>query len=356
MLGEMRFWLDRGVDGFRVDVIWLMIKDAELRDEPLDPNWDGVNPHASLRHIYSQGQPEVHDLIRRMRALLDEYDERMMVGEIYLPNRELMTYYGEAFDECHLPFNFQLILSAWKAQVVRSLVDQYEADLPPGAWPNWVLGNHDQHRLASRVGADQARVANMLLLTLRGTPTCYYGDEIGMHNVVIPPEFVQDPPAVLQPEIADVIGRDPERTPMQWDDSPNGGFAPEGVQTWLPLADDYRERNVAAQLQDPTSMLSYFRALTSLRQRSPALAVGDYRAVDTGKEEIFAYLRTAKTADGGEQRLLVVLNFGAGTHRLDFSSLGKQGTILLSTNMLSEGEVPLRRVYIVPNEGLVLAV
>jgi alpha-glucosidase len=356
MLGEMRFWLDRGVDGFRVDVIWLMIKDAELRDEPLDPNWDGVNPHASLRHIYSQGQPEVHDLIRRMRALLDEYDERMMVGEIYLPNRELMTYYGEAFDECHLPFNFQLILSAWKAQVVRSLVDQYEADLPPGAWPNWVLGNHDQHRLASRVGADQARVANMLLLTLRGTPTCYYGDEIGMHNVVIPPEFVQDPPAVLQPEIADVIGRDPERTPMQWDDSPNGGFAPEGVQTWLPLADDYRERNVAAQLQDPTSMLSYFRALTSLRQSSPGLTVGDYRSVDTGKEDIFAYLRTAKMADGGEQRLLVVLNFGTGTHRLDFSSLGKQATILLSTNMLSEGEIPLRRLYIVPNEGMVLAV
>jgi alpha-glucosidase len=356
MLGEMRFWLDRGVDGFRVDVIWLMIKDAELRDEPLDPNWDGVNPHASLQHIHSQGQIEVHDVIRRMRALLDEYDERMMVGEIYLPNRELMAYYGETFDECHLPFNFQLILAAWKAQVVRSLVDQYEADLPPGAWPNWVLGNHDQHRLASRVGADQARVANMLLLTLRGTPTCYYGDEIGMHNVFIPPEFVQDPPAVLQPEIADVIGRDPERTPMQWDDSPNGGFAAEGVQTWLPLADDYRERNVAVQLQDPTSMLSYFRALTALRQSSPALTVGDYQSVDTDKDDIFAYLRTAKTADGGEQRLLVVLNFGTGTHRLDFSGLGKQGTILLSTNMLSEGEVPLRRLYIVPNEGMVLAV
>jgi alpha-glucosidase len=356
MLGEMRFWLDRGVDGFRVDVIWLMIKDAALRDEPEDPNWDGVNPHARLQHIYSQHQPEVHEVIRRMRALLDEYDERMMVGEIYLPNEPLMEYYGAAFDECHLPFNFQLILAPWQAGTVRTLVDAYEAALPPGAWPNWVLGNHDQHRLATRVGPAQARVANMLLLTLRGTPTCYYGDELGMENVPIPPEYVQDPPAVLQPEIAHLIGRDPERTPMQWDASPNAGFAAEGVRTWLPLAPDYRTRNVAVQAEDPTSMLAYFQALTALRQSSPALTIGDYKAVDAGKEDVFAYLRTAAAADGTEQRYLVVLNFGAGTHRLDFSSLGRQGKILLSTNMLSKGPVPLRRMYLSPNEGMVLRV
>jgi alpha-glucosidase len=355
MLGEMRFWLDRGVDGFRVDVIWLMIKDAELRDEPLDPNWDGVNPHFRLQHIYTQDQPEVHEVIRRMRALLDEYDERMMVGEIYLPNKELMAYYGKAFDECHLPFNFQLIDSPWNAQTVRRLVDQYEADLPANAWPNWVLGNHDKHRLATRVGPDQARVANMLLLTLRGTPTCYYGDELGMANVRIPPEFLQDPQAVNQPAIADIVGRDPARTPMQWDASPNAGFAAPSVQPWLPLADDYGTRNVAAESADPTSMLSYFRALTALRESSPALVVGDYKAVDTGKDEVYAYLRTTRT-DSGEQRCLVVLNFGGSTHRLDLSSLGKTANILLSTNMLSKGEVPLRRLYVSPNEGMILAV
>jgi alpha-glucosidase len=195
----------------------------------------------------------------------------------------------------------------------------------------------------------------MLLLTLRGTPTCYYGDELGMENVVIPPEFVQDPPAVLQPEIAHIIGRDPERTPMQWDDSPNAGFAPEGVQTWLPLAPDYRTRNVAVQSQEPASMLAYFRALTALRQSSPALLVGDYRSLDTGKEEVFAYVRTAQV-EGGEQRYLVVLNFGASTHRIDMSSLGRKGRILLSTNMLSEGEVPLRQLYVSPNEGIIVAV
>lgn len=349
MLDQMRFWLDRGVDGFRVDVIWLLIKDALFRDEPPNPEWDGVNPHNSLLHIYTQNQPEVHEVIRRMRRLLDEYDDRMMVGEIYLPNQDLMTYYGANLDECHLPFNFQLILAPWEAQTVRRLVDQYEADLPPGGWPNWVFGNHDQHRLATRVGPAQARVANMLLLTLRGTPTCYYGDEIGMEDVPIPPELVQDPPAVNQPEIAHIVGRDPERTPMQWDDSPNAGFTAAGVQPWLPLSADYAERNVAVQSRDPKSMLSFFRALTALRQSTPALMVGDYASVDTGVDNIFAYTRTY-----GEERLLIVLNFANTTHRLDFSRLGKEAEILLSTGMESRGKVRLRALYVVGNEGLVL--
>ncbi|HHY57565.1 MAG TPA: DUF3459 domain-containing protein [Chloroflexi bacterium] len=349
MLDQMRFWLDRGVDGFRVDVIWLMIKDAELRDEPVDPNWDGVNPHFRLQHIYTQDQPEVHDVIRQMRALLDAYDDRMMVGEIYLPNERLMTYYGANFDECHLPFNFQLILAPWDAPTVRRLVDQYEADLPAGAWPNWVLGNHDQHRVATRVGPAQARVAQMLLLTLRGTPTCYYGDELGMENVPIPPEMVQDPPAVNQPEIAHIVGRDPERTPMQWDDSPNAGFTAPGVQPWLPLAADYAQRNVAVQSQDATSMLSFFRALTALRQSSPALTIGDYAAIDVGVDNIFAYTRTH-----GAERLLIVLNFAATTHRLDLSQFGAEAEILLSTGMESRGKVRLRALYVVGNEGIVL--
>ena len=259
MLGEMRFWLERGVDGFRVDVIWLMIKDARFRDEPIAPNWDGVTPHQSLEHIYTGNQPEVHELIRAMRQLLDEYDERVMVGEIYMPNHELVAYYGANLDECHLPFNFQLINARWQAQAVRQLVDQYEVALPPGAWPNWVLSNHDQHRMATRIGAAQVRVATLLLLTLRGTPTCYYGDEIGMVDVPIPPEFLQDPQAVNQPEIAELVGRDPGRTPMQWDTSPNAGFAPAGVRTWLPLAADYTTCNVAVQAADLTSMLSFFR-------------------------------------------------------------------------------------------------
>jgi alpha-glucosidase len=350
LLDTMRFWLDRGVDGFRVDVIWLMMKDPLFRDEPPNPAWDGVNPHNSLQHIYTANLPEVHGLIREMRKVLDAYDDRMMVGEIYMPNEDLITYYGSPTgNECHLPFNFQLISAAWDATTVRRMVDAYEAVLPAGAWPNWVLGNHDQHRLATRIGPTQARVANMLLLTLRGTPTCYYGDEIGLENVPIPPEMVQDPPAINQPEIAHLVGRDPERTPMQWDASPNAGFAPAGVRTWLPVAGDFTARNVAAQSQDPTSMLSFYRALTALRRSEPALTIGDCHSLDAGAPDVFAYLRSH-----GETRFLVVLNFGGEARRLDLSAVGKEAEIALSTEMTRPRAVVLSALDLGPNEGLIL--
>jgi alpha-glucosidase len=350
MLDVMRFWLDRGVDGFRVDVMWLMLKDDQFRDEPPNPDWDGVNPHKSLWHVHTANLPGVHDIIRRMRAMLDEYDERMMVGEIYLPNEELVKYYGQDLDECHLPFNFQLLQLDWNGQVVRQAVDAYEAALPVGGWPNWVLGNHDRHRVASRVGRAQARVANMLLLTLRGTPTTYYGEEIGMENVPIPPEFVQDPPALNQPEIAHVVGRDPERTPMQWDSSPNAGFAAAGVTPWLPVAGDYAERNVAQQERDPTSMLSLYRALARLRRAEPALHAGDYTSLDVGVGDVFVYLRTAPGAD----RFLVVLNFGAEPHTLDLGYVAHTATVAVSTDLVRQGRVELESLPIGPDEGLVL--
>jgi alpha-glucosidase len=350
MLDVMRFWLDRGLDGFRVDVIWLMLKDDQFRDEPPNPDWDGINPHRSLQHIYTANLPGVHDVIRQMRAVLDEYDERMMVGEIYLPTEELVKYYGANQDECHLPFNFQLILAPWQAQTIRRLVEVYEAALPENGWPNWVLGNHDQHRVATRIGPDQARIANMLLLTLRGTPTNYYGEEIGMEDVIIPPEFIQDPPAVNQPELAHILGRDPERTPMQWDDSPNAGFSAEGVTTWLPLANNYPERNVARQEQDPSSMLNFYRALTSLRRAEPALSVGDYVSVDVAEADIFAYLRTAPEAD----RFLVVLNFGSGEYTLDLSSVAPGATVAVATDMVRSSPVDLSALVLRPNEGLLL--
>lgn len=263
--------------------------------------------------------------------------------------------HGMQLDECHLPFNFQILNAEWQAPAIREFVEECEAALPPGAWPNWTLGNHDQKRVATRVGLEQARVANLLLLTLRGTPTCCYGDELGMQNTAIPPESMRNLPAALQLGIASSSGRDTQCTPMQWDDSPNGGFAPAGVQSWLPLAPSYRTQNVAAQSVAPTSMLSFYRAVTALRQSSPALMTGDYQAVDAGKDDVFAYLRTARV-DSSEQRCLIVLNFGTATYRLDFSSLGKKANLLLSTNMLSTGDVPLRRLYLSPNEGMILAI
>jgi alpha-glucosidase len=355
MQNVMRFWLDKGIDGFRVDVIWLMMKDAQFRDEPPNLDWDKLppplrTPREKLQHIYTRNLPEVHDLIKQFRAVIDEYDERVMIGEIYEPLEQLVTYYGQG-EECHLPFNFHLILAhPWTAPVVRGLIAEYEALLPETGWPNWVLGNHDQHRIASRIGQAQARLATMLLLTLRGTPTVYYGEEIGMENVPIPPAKVQDPPAVNQPEIAHIVGRDPERTPMQWDSSPNAGFTVPEVEPWLPLAADYAGRNVAQQEVDPTSTLNLFRTLTTLRRAEPALHVGAYTAVESGAADVLAYLRSAPDHD----YFLVVLNFGTQSHTLDLSRVAAGATIAVASDRVREGLVDLARLEIGPNEGLVL--
>ncbi len=354
MLDAMRFWLEKGVDGFRVDVIGLMLKDPEFRDEPLNPAWNGLYPFAQLNHIYTSNLSEVHELIHQMRVLLDSYEDRMMVGETYVPNDILMKYYGTSEKlECHLPFNFQLILAPWKAATVRQMVDDYEAALLPDAWPNWVLGNHDQHRLATRIGADQARVANMLLLTLRGTPICYYGDELGMQDVSIPPEKIQDPPAVNQPEIAHIVGRDPERTPMQWDSSPNAGFAsPDVGELWLPLASNYTEVNVASELEEPRSMLNFYRKLLAYRKATPALLWGSYRSLDLqpaeAGENCFVFERG--TAD---QRLLVALNFSGQEQTLSLPELGT-GRVALSTLLDREGEEDLADLVLRANEGCII--
>lgn len=353
MLDVMRFWLDKGVDGFRVDVISKMMKDPLFRDEPADPAWNGVRPYLSLQHIYTSNMDDVHPIIREMRKVLDSYDDRMMVGEIYLPNADLMKYYGTPEKpECHLPFNFQLIAAPWDAVGVRKMVDDYEAALPPDGWPNWVLGNHDRHRLATRVTPAQAPVANLMLLTLRGTPTCYYGDELGMENVPIPPEYVQDPPAVNQPEIAHIVGRDPERTPMQWDDSPNAGFSTPKAKPWLPVATNYKTVNVEGQLKEKKSFLNFFRAVMDYRKTSPALKVGSYRSFDLGSEEAqkncFVYERKAD-----REHLLVALNFSGKEQKLGLPFTGT-GKILLSTNMDRSGNVELAELSLRPNEGCLI--
>ncbi|HEX6290428.1 MAG TPA: alpha-amylase family glycosyl hydrolase [Herpetosiphonaceae bacterium] len=346
MYDAMRFWLDRGVDGFRVDVIWLLIKDEQFRDNPPNPEWrEGDPPWMRYHKVYTEDQPEVHAVVREMRAVLDEYHERVMIGEIYLPVPRLMMYYGESLDGAHLPFNFQLVLLPWNAAVIRQAVDEYEAALPAGAWPNWVLGNHDQPRVVSRIGPAQARVAQMLLLTLRGTPTCYYGDEIGMHNVPIPRELAHDPQEQLSPG----FGRDPERTPMQWDATTNAGFST--ATPWLPLADDYAVNNVAAQRDDPRSMLSLFRRLIDLRRSHPALTIGSHRSVNTGSVDVFAYMREAQ-----DQRILVALNFSSSEQTLDVAAGSARGTILCSTHLDRDGHVELSRLTLRPDEGLLLAI
>lgn len=186
MYDNMRFWLDRGIDGFRIDVIWHLIKDKQLRDNPKNPLYEEhTSTYEQLLPVYSTDQPEVHEIVEEMRAIHDQYGDHMMIGEIYLPIHRLVTYYGATGKGAHLPFNFTLISLPWQAQKIAMVIDEYESALPENAWPNWVISNHDQPRITSRVGVNQSKVAAMLLLTLRGTPTLYYGDKIGMRDVAM---------------------------------------------------------------------------------------------------------------------------------------------------------------------------
>ena len=339
MLGVLRFWLERGVDGFRVDVLWHLIKDAAFRDNPPNANWrEGMDPFHRLVPLYTADRPEVHDLVVQMRRVLDAYGERVLIGEIYLPIERLVEYYGADLQGAHLPFNFQLISARWDAAHLARLIAEYERLLPQGAWPNWVLGNHDRSRIASRVGPAQARVAAMLLLTLRGTPTLYYGDELGMQDVPIPPARVHDPFERNLPGRG--LGRDPERTPMQWSAAAHAGFTTG--EPWLPVGANYREVNVEAQRDEPASLLTLYTRLIGLRRGEPALAVGSFELLE-GAPEVLAYIR------GGT--FLVALNLGERAQAL---RTAHGGHLALSTQLDRADERIGGHLALRPNEGVIV--
>lgn len=345
MLDTMRFWLDKGVDGFRVDVMWHMIKDAEFRDNPPNPDYQ---PHQATYEqvipVHSTDQPEVHDVVRMMRSVMNEYTDRVMIGEIYLPLHRLVMYYGVDNQGSHLPFNFLLLSLPWEPQRLFSVIDEYEAALPSGGWPNWVLGNHDQPRIISRIGPGQAKIAAMLLLTLRGTPTIYYGEEIGMSDVAIPPDEIKDPQGLNMPGLS--LSRDPSRTPMQWDDSAYAGFS--NTKPWLRVPHNYPRFNVKVQKVDAFSMLNFYKSLIELRRREPALHIGNYRSVFSGKQ-LIAYLR-----ESGDNRFLIVLNM---THRPCFfapESFLFEGAIALSTEPERNGNEVKDKFPLSGDEGIII--
>jgi alpha-glucosidase len=342
---SMRFWLRKGVDGFRVDVIWHLIKDEQFRDNPPNPNFHpGRPPHEALVNAYSADQPEVQQVVAEMRRVVDEFDSRVLIGEIYLPFERLVAYYGHGLSGANLPFNFALLSAPWHARHIAQLIDEYERALPAGAWPNWVLGNHDRPRVASRVGPAQARVAGMLLLTLRGTPTMYYGDEIGMHQVAIAPDQVRDPFEKNVPGIG--VGRDGCRTPMQWDTSANGGFT--SGEPWLPLADDAKQENVSNLGADAGSILNLYRKLIDLRRNTPQLVSGKYVPVVTSGD-LLAYRR-----EFADHALLVVLNLAGEPISIASDTIAHAGEILLSTNLDRSGETVSDDLDLRGDEGVII--
>lgn len=342
MLNVLRYWLDHGVDGFRVDAIHHLIEREDLADNPTNPFWhEGMDPAEQLMPTHTVDLPEVHDAVAAMRRVLDSYmGERVLIGEAYLPIDRLVSYYGGAGDGFHLPFNFHLMTTPWTPTAVASLVAAYEAKLPEGGWPNWVLSNHDRSRLASRLGPTQARVAAMLLLTLRGTPTLYQGDELGTEDVAIPPHRVRDPWELNVPGLG--LGRDPVRTPMLWSDAPYAGFST--VEPWLPLGDSWREIHVERQSKRPDSVLALYRALLELRRREPALWRGGYVPV-AATETLLAFERRAEA-----ERLLVILDLSGRGGALTTPP----GTIILATDGIGSGEQVGGALTISPNQGLII--
>jgi alpha-glucosidase len=236
-----------------------------------------------------------------------------------------------------------LITVPWRAEAVASAVDAYEAALPSHGWPNWVLGNHDKPRIATRIGAAQARVAAMLLLTLRGTPTLYYGDELGMEGVAIPSHLAQDPWERRQPGLG--LGRDPSRTPMQWDCSLHAGFT-KGIP-WLPLAPSYHRVNVETERTDSTSLLALYRRLVMLRRAEPALNIGSYQRIP-GTDDVMIFVRQA-----GTSRFLVALNFSSKAAALSWSGTRYRGTIVVSTALDRQGERFEDGITLGADEGIV---
>ena len=347
MYDIIRFWLDLGVDGFRMDVVNWYIKDDLYRSNHWMISW---NPPDVQKHVYDRNRPETHAICREIRAIVDAYGDRVLIGEIYTADTgEAVSYHGSGDDELHLTFNFNFLFQRWSARdFIRAVRDYYRL-LPPFAWPNFTLSNHDQRRHYHRYKAGRdtdarAQVAAAMLLTLRGTPFLYYGEEIGMTCECIPHREIRDP--LGQKGWPFVRGRDPERTPMQWNGSFNAGFS--AGRPWLRLNSDYLDKNVDAQNKDRRSLLSFYRLLVWLRKKTKALTVGDIEFLES-PNSIMAYRRSC-----GTQEVIVILNFSPKRQALQLS-LVQEHNVLLGTERDTGVKVLPGSLDIHPYEVLISA-
>jgi alpha-glucosidase len=337
----LRFWFDRGAAGFRIDVVHMVVKDALLRDNPPatdDDHW--MVQLTGQRQVYNGNRPEVHDVIRRWRAIADSYDPpRVLVGETHVFDTDAMlSFYGTG-DELNLAFNFLLLHSRFEADALRKIVEATLGAIPTDSWPVWTGGNHDMYRFPSRwAEGDSAktRCALMMLLTLPGSVFLYYGDELGMPDTDVPKGRLEDP---VGKRLYPVYGRDPERTPMPWSPQPGGGFTAPGEEPWLPFG-DLAACNVEDQRRDPNSVLSLCRDLIALRVAVPDLRAGPY---------------TRHAAEGGlwvwrrGERVVVALNLGGDPARVEMAN----GILRISTRRERDGERVAGSLTLDPWEGAI---
>ncbi|MDQ6853485.1 MAG: alpha-amylase family glycosyl hydrolase [Actinomycetota bacterium] len=338
----LRFWFDRGVAGFRIDVVHMIVKDKLLRDNPpatKDDHW--MVQVTGQRQIYNGNRPEVHDVIRRWRSIADSYDTpRILVGETHVFDTDTMlAFYGQG-DELHLAFNFLLVHSRFEPDSMREIVESTLGRIPAGSWPVWTGGNHDVYRFPSRWcegDASKLRGALMMLLTLPGSVFLYYGDELGMPDTDVPKERLEDP---VGKRLYPVYGRDPERTPMQWSPAPGAGFTEPGVEPWLPFGDSVG-CNVEDQRRDPESMLSLCRDLIGLRAAVPDLRTGAYARL-AAEGGLWAWRRGERT--------VVALNLGDDPAELQVPN----GMVRIATQRERDGERVEGALTLGPWEGAIV--
>lgn len=347
MTDILRFWLKRDVDGFRTDAVYHLVKDDEFRDDPPNPNYSSgrQDPYESLLHIYSQGRPELKETTNSLCNVLGIHNgDVYMVSEAYIGVPQMVEFYKACDNGLHAPLNFNLMTIPWSGESFKKFIDDFEISLRSNDWPNYVLGNHDRSRLATRIGQERARLAAMLMFTLRGMPFIYYGEELGMEDVAIPDNKCLDPWGKNVPGFN--VGRDPERTPMQWDESSHAGFT--GGNPWLLVSPDYKKRNVKVESRDPLSMLSFYKKLIRQRTNSPALLTGMYKPLESGNKDVFVFGRECE-----KEKLLVAINF-SDTERV--SGLQVRGSLLCGTHSENAREkvTDLAQLKLRPYEGIII--
>lgn len=340
----LTFWLDRGVDGFRVDAVPHLVEDSKFRDEPFKDGYIPLQPqYHHLDHVYTKNLDATHKIVQEWRAVLDKYKDcyRILIGEIFGDClSDVVKYYGGIFkNEFDFPFNFGLLglHESITADKVYQVISDYLAALPRGKWPNWVLGNHDVSRIGSRVSQEFTRALNVLVLTLPGTTVTYYGEEIGMTNAEVPLKSIKDL-------------RDPERSPMQWSAEKNAGFS-SAVKTWLPVTKNFKTINVQAQKVDPTSALHMYREVLRLRNTMACFKGLSFKAVHVDAS-VLAYTRSDRHC-----KFLVVINFSKGNWKGPLNGIAGSGVVEIDSEMKLKGtDVHFHKVALNEAQALVIKV
>jgi alpha-glucosidase len=347
MKDVLRFWLDKGVDGFRMDAVYCMFKDFNYEDNPVNPEYvlGTMDPYHAYLNVKNFGLPETLDALKEFADVLGDYQDRFMVTEVYLPIPELIPFFKVSSAKIHSPFNMNLIMLPWGKEFYKTMIEDLENNITLLDVPNYVLGNHDRPRVATRVGKDRAKLLTLMQLTLRGMPFVYYGDELGMEDVYIPVDEVQDPFEKNVPGMG--LGRDPIRTPFQWSPEPFAGFST--VKPWLRVSDDFEKNNVEVEERDKSSMLYFYKTLLGFRSITPSLwSTAEYKPLDVSNPNVYVYER------GEKEKVIVMLNFSPEPQGVNVEG---EGELVLSTYMdKTKEKVSLSGVLLRPYEGLLFVI